>query len=176
MILFVFQWVQRIKIFKWCSKFSFKLFIYLSCENFQTKVFHLLFGFQLSYFVFSGGISFSEEVFCFQRGILFLEEVFHFASPGGFWAMWPIKSSSLFLLWAQLGPPPPLSSTSRPNRRHPPGWRCHAACRRPSPYHTTQAPKHSPSHSIESKKALSPSACQFYPATKPQFVVPFPMI
>jgi hypothetical protein len=34
---FVFKWVQRINIFKWCSNFSFKLFIHLSCEIFQTK-------------------------------------------------------------------------------------------------------------------------------------------
>ena len=41
MILFVFQWVRRIEIFKWCWKFSLKLFIHLSCENFQTKVLSL---------------------------------------------------------------------------------------------------------------------------------------
>jgi hypothetical protein len=131
--------------------------------SFVVRVSTQLFHFQRRYFVFKGGILFSEEVF-------------HFASPGGFSAVWPIKSSSLFLLWAQLGPPPASSSTSRPSRRHPPSWCCHTARRRPSPYHTTQAPKHSPSHSIESKKALSPSACQFCLATKPQFIAPFPMI
>jgi hypothetical protein len=37
-VYFVFKWVQRIKVFKWCSNFSFKWFIHLNCEKFQQKV------------------------------------------------------------------------------------------------------------------------------------------
>jgi hypothetical protein len=36
-IYFVFKWVQRTKVFKWCSKISFKWSIHLNCEKIQTK-------------------------------------------------------------------------------------------------------------------------------------------
>jgi hypothetical protein len=36
-IYFVFKWVRRIKVFKWCSKISCKWFIHLSCDIFFKK-------------------------------------------------------------------------------------------------------------------------------------------